>query len=625
MRSGKRPTRRWLATITAVALAITGTALAVTAAGPATAAAAFPLKVSANHRYLTGADNQPFYFAADTGWFMLENATEAEWDLYLDNRRAKGFTAVMVMAPHHWTEPNRYGELPFSPAGNLGSPNERWWARMDTFVSKAAARGLAVNMAVAWLGYHGEEWGVQLANNTVAASRSFGEFVGRRYGTGTRPNVIFSVGGDANPGANLEKLNAIGAGIRAVNPTIPVTVHTAPGNEGRPIYPNSTWVNLNSVYTYYPEKGSGARHVYAMSKDAYLRSPAMPFVQIESGYEGDGATVRQVRAQMYWPVLSGSTGFAYGNRDIWPVSDPTYGRGGQSWLNHLNDAGAVAAGHAARVMMSRPWHNLAPDFNHTVLTAGYGTFNNDRTLGGNDYVTAARTGDGGLVMAYLPSTGTGTRSVTVDMTKLTVNPVSAKWFNPANGTYTTIGSYANTNRAQVFTSPGNNGSGLNDWLLILEGGTGTPTTSSPPTSLPPTGYQTLTAAHSGKVAQVAAGSANGAPVTQNTLTGGTNQQWQVRDAGSGYVNLVNRATGLCMDVLGRSLADGAAVGQYTCGTGTNQQWQLRDAGSGYVTVVARHSGKCLDVLNRSTTDGAATGQWTCGTGTTNQQWRRTAA
>ncbi|MEK8110120.1 RICIN domain-containing protein [Micromonospora sp. M12] len=45
---------------------------------------------------------------------------------------------------------------------------------------------------------------------------------------------------------------------------------------------------------------------------------------------------------------------------------------------------------------------------------------------------------------------------------------------------------------------------------------------------------------------------------------------------------------------------------------------------GYVQVVARHSGKCLEVLNAATTDGARLAQWTCGTGT-HQQWRRTAA
>ena len=140
-----------------------------------------------------------------------------------------------------------------------------------------------------------------------------------------------------------------------------------------------------------------------------------------------------------------------------------------------------------------------------------------------------------------------------------------------------------------------------------------------------TTYATFTARHSGKVAEVPGSStANGTALAQYTRTGGTNQQWQVTDAGGGYYTLVNRASGKCADVSGRSTADGAAVLQYTCGTGTNQQWQLRDLGTGYLHLVARHSGKCLDVTTASTADGAALIQWTCGTGA-NQQWTRAAA
>jgi hypothetical protein len=179
-----------------------------------------------------------------------------------------------------------------------------------------------------------------------------------------------------------------------------------------------------------------------------------------------------VRAEQYWPVLSGAAGFAYGNRDIWPVNDSQFSRKGQTWQNHLDDRGAVSAGHAARVMQGRAWYDLVPDFDHTTVTAGYGTFNNGKAKGGADYVTAARTGDGSLVMAYLPSTGTGTRTLTVNMARLSVNPVSATWFNPANGAYTAIGTFANSG-SRTFTTPGNNGQGMNDWLLILEGGTGT--------------------------------------------------------------------------------------------------------------------------------------------------------
>jgi hypothetical protein len=61
------------------------------------------------------------------------------------------------------------------------------------------------------------------------------------------------------------------------------------------------------------------------------------------------------------------------------------------------------------------------------------------------------------------------------------------------------------------------------------------------------------------------------------------------------------------------------VVQWACNGGTNQQWRLQDAGSGYVNLIARHSSKCLDVNGAATTDGAQLVQWTCNGGT-NQQW-----
>ena len=51
----------------------------------------------------------------------------------------------------------------------------------------------------------------------------------------------------------------------------------------------------------------------------------------------------------------------------------------------------------------------------------------------SDYVTAGRTPDGNLVMAYLPSL----RTVTVDMSQLSA-AATARWYDPSRGTYTTV-------------------------------------------------------------------------------------------------------------------------------------------------------------------------------------------
>ncbi|WP_344472552.1 RICIN domain-containing protein [Glycomyces algeriensis] len=52
------------------------------------------------------------------------------------------------------------------------------------------------------------------------------------------------------------------------------------------------------------------------------------------------------------------------------------------------------------------------------------------------------------------------------------------------------------------------------------------------------------------------------------------QQWRVVDAGGGYVTLVNRHNGLCLDNYNFGTAAGSEVRQWTCLNNAAQQWQL---------------------------------------------------
>jgi coenzyme F420-reducing hydrogenase delta subunit len=146
------------------------------------------------------------------------------------------------------------------------------------------------------------------------------------------------------------------------------------------------------------------------------------------------------------------------------------------------------------------------------------------------------------------------------------------------------------------------------WGDAVDGGGGTTTTQ-------------IVNQNSGKCVDVLQGSTgNAAEIIQYTCTGAVNQQWQLRDLGNGYHNLVAQHSGKCLDVNNASTANNAAVIQYTCGSGTNQQWQLRAvSGTSYVEIVARHSGKCLDVSGQSTADSARLQQYTCWGGA-NQRW-----
>jgi alpha-L-fucosidase 2 len=88
------------------------------------------------------------------------------------------------------------------------------------------------------------------------------------------------------------------------------------------------------------------------------------------------------------------------------------------------------------------------------------------------------------------------------------------------------------------------------------------------------GYYRIRARHSGHVLQVA-GTGTGADVTQQPDANSASQQWLVEDQGSGVVRLVNRQSGLALDVWQASTADGARISQWTPGGGANQRFQLQ--------------------------------------------------
>ncbi|MFC8899956.1 RICIN domain-containing protein [Streptomyces cinereoruber] len=137
-------------------------------------------------------------------------------------------------------------------------------------------------------------------------------------------------------------------------------------------------------------------------------------------------------------------------------------------------------------------------------------------------------------------------------------------------------------------------------------------------------WETLTASHSGKCADVADRStADGAALVQWGCGTGVNQHFWLKSAGDGRVQIVARYSGKCLAARDGSTADGAAIVQYACDGTAAQQWRVTGSG-GTVRLAAVRSGKCLDVTNTSTSDGTPLIQWSCNGGA-NQKWLRTAA
>jgi hypothetical protein len=125
---------------------------------------------------------------------------------------------------------------------------------------------------------------------------------------------------------------------------------------------------------------------------------------------------------------------------------------------------------------------------------------------------------------------------------------------------------------------------------------------------------------SGMMLDVAsAGTANGSNVLQWGGTGGTNQRWTLTQLPDGYYSIIGVQSSRALEVYQSGTADGDNVSIWDYSGANNQQWQFIDLGNGYYRIVNRNSGKDLDVAGQSESPGANVAQYGY-SGGENQQW-----
>ncbi len=450
-------------------------------------ATVWPIRASTNNRHLVDANNQPFLYFATTPWMIGIHATQDEVRQYLDDRQVAGVNTVQVIVVPWEDQPvktqwvsvgaNRNGLRPFSNEQDFATSNSAYYDSLLYVIEQARLRNMQVALAPMWPGCCDEGWIDEMRNNSLTAFRNYGRFLGQKFGP--KDNLMWIVGGDRNPLAqDVDRYNELVAGIRESDTRHLVTFH--PGADGHPRNIGQSWQTLDGVYTYGTEFLSGPGtdsnlHVYAKTHQTYNRAPVQPNILIETYYEREhDSPASRIRRQPYWSVLSGSTGWAYGNR-YWNM------RPEDQWTSHLHDAGFDHQVVARAFFAKYPWWTLVPDQTQTWVTAGFGTYQNSSLLGTNgiDYVVSAVSADKRLLIAYVPPTGTSARAITVSLDQFAAGAKRASWVNPVNGQATALATVPQSG-SQVFTTPGNNGDS-NDWLLVVES---TDLTATPTATLP---------------------------------------------------------------------------------------------------------------------------------------------
>jgi len=463
------------------------------------ASASFPLAVSANARYLQQADGTPFPILGRSYWGII-GLSPANYQAAIDDAVEKGFNAIEFRAPNaSWMDNfapfNGANQLPFttklgggaytgarSEAPDFTTPNEAYWQFLDTFIAYCASKGVAVLWFPAYVGYksdytsNSEGWMQAMVDNGATKMRTYGAYVANRYKN--YGNIIWMLGGDKggrdNPfvGAQITVEGAFIEGLKSVaGQTSTQYAAEWDSNTTGSTEPNfGDDLTTNSSYSWQGDTATWCRN-------GYTSSPTKPTFLIEEPYDEEGPDGTQfnpnatqpVRRFIWWGVLNGIGGYMAGNGYLIHFFS--------GYAPHFDSPGQIDLAHLNTLYKSVPWYQLVPSGlagMKTLITAGSGG------IFSNTYVASAAAANGTLLLAYASPNGTASRSFTVDMTVMRA-ATRARWFNPTSGSYTSIASSLPNSGTREFTTPGDNGTNNNDWVLVLD--TDNVKTPNPPTNL----------------------------------------------------------------------------------------------------------------------------------------------
>ena len=448
----------------------------------------YPLKASANNRYLVDQNNTPFLMVGDSPQHLITNLSPNEAAAFMANRRRYGINTLWINLLCIFTEAscNREaktldGTVPFLVPGDIATPNPAYFQRADEVLRIAADHGMVVLLdpieTISWLDI--------LRKNGTSKAFEYGQYLGNRYKD--FPNIIWMHGNDFQSWRNASDdalVQAVARGIKSIDAN---HIHTVELNyETSGSLEDKSWahlIELSAAYTYFP--------TYAQVLTEYNRQNFKPVFMVEANYEFEsldtgGGSTQNLRQQEYWAMLSGGAGQLYGSAHTWQLQ--------KGWEANLDTSGVIQLSYMKNLFASRKWHDLVPDQTHTALTAGYDAFSCNvgkfaayvskdpdslmaRAFGrirrysgigsitSNTCATAARTSDGSLVIVYMPTV----RAITVDMSKLAGTTTTARWYDPTSGEYADVkGSPFANEGSRQFIPSGANKSGEGDWVLVLE-------------------------------------------------------------------------------------------------------------------------------------------------------------
>jgi len=405
-----------------------------------------PLKVSSNGHYLVDQNNKPFFMMADTAWSLMVFLNPTKAKEYIDLRKAQGYNTILT----NITFNQRFASGPQGTAfenGDLSKPREAYFKAVDEVIQYAASKNMVLKIGTLWTGSNGGKWGGSLP--PTDQFKAYGTWLGNRYKD--YKNIIWFVGGDDTPYRNMDQIRANATALKAADPNHLITYHT---DSKAYNISGESWLGYNSIQW----NANSAPYTYADAREGWGKNK--PYINMEPAYDpkaccGDTDTTEiKNRHNGWWAALGGSLGVTYGG----PESTWRVGAGTNNIdTNGINRNGARHSAIIRKVLEPLDWQGLLSDWNNETVTGGRGSY------GSTNYVTAGRTADGSLIVAYAPQAGT----LTINLAKLSGN-ATARWYDPGNGNPVGTATTVSNSGSQNFSTPGTNSAGGTDWVLVIK-------------------------------------------------------------------------------------------------------------------------------------------------------------
>ena len=441
------------------------------------------LQVSDNHLYLQHADGTPFFWLGETGWLMPQKLDRSQVSYYLTQCAQNGYNVVQVQTVNGVPAynvfgqpsmiPNRKGDLfDFSPfdkqAPRTLANAYTYWDHMDYIFDQAEQRGIYIGMVCIWGGL------VKSGLMNVEQARAYGRFLAERYGS--RPNVVWIIGGDQPGDMKPEVWEALAQTIRQYDPNHLMTYHPFGRTSSATWWNEADWLDFNMFQSghrrYGQRKGDGDVSSTAETEEdnwryveaAHAMAVRKPIIDAEPSYERIPHGLHDVtqpkwgaadcRRYAWWSVLAGSCGHTYGNAAIMqfyrPGDNPAYGCT-TPWYEAISDPGFTQMQYVKRLLLQLPYFDRVAD--QSVIVSQHGArYEHPVASRGRDYI---------IIYNYVGS------AMDVDLTRISGVRKKAWWYSPSTGALRFIGEMDN-NRSQHFDPQAPYGPGFDQVLVITD-------------------------------------------------------------------------------------------------------------------------------------------------------------